>query len=72
MKLYILSTRITESKQIPRYYGKPITKEEAVNLLVFGSLSLVPSSIQGQHNQFTELSDGTQINSTLVNEYLKS
>lgn len=28
-----ISTRITESKQIPRYYGKTITKKEAIGLL---------------------------------------
>lgn len=28
-----ITTRITESKQIPRYYGKPITKEQAVSMI---------------------------------------
>src|SRR6266403_974195 len=28
-----ISNRIYDSKQIPRYYGKPVTKEEAINLL---------------------------------------
>lgn len=28
-----ITTRIIESKQIPRYYGKPITKEQAVNMI---------------------------------------
>lgn len=28
-----ISTRITESNQIPRYYGKPISKSDAINIL---------------------------------------
>ena len=28
-----ISTRVTESKQIPKYYGKSITKEQAVEIL---------------------------------------
>ena len=28
-----ISTRITESKQVPRYYGQPITKERAIEIL---------------------------------------
>ena len=28
-----ISTRITESKQTPHYYGRKITKEEAINIL---------------------------------------
>ena len=28
-----ITTRINESNQVPRYYGKPISKKEAINIL---------------------------------------